>query len=209
MVSVAKYVFYRIKMVFWHNCLHPRVHREWSDCQHRGSQSPHTPLQKRLGFYWPCVDIRVYISTQLFSIPSPSRYNMQGWTLIHRRKVSRTNYLVLSRQGWWYTIVVVGTGSHDLCLFLYSNTAVDCLAMEPSLDSSFGNRMSKVCNNLMRDLGQWAKSDVLYELSETALITGCGLLWTTITWQFCHLPVSPCLFLSRRPQLYFAAVQIA
>ena len=29
-----------------------------------------TPLQKQFDFYWPCVDIRVYISSQIFSIPS-------------------------------------------------------------------------------------------------------------------------------------------
>ena len=54
------------------------------------------PLQKRFDFYWPCIDIRVYISPRLFSIPSPSRYNMRSWTFIHRRKVSWINCLVLS-----------------------------------------------------------------------------------------------------------------
>ena len=55
--------------------------------------------------------------------------------------------------------------------------------MEPSLDSSFGSWMSKVCNKLLCNLGQWAKSDALYKPSEIALITGYGLLWTTTTGQ--------------------------
>ena len=67
-------------------------------------------------------------------------------------------------------------------VFLY-NTAVDCLTTDPPLDSSFGNWMSKVCNKLLCDLGQRAKSDALYKPSEIALITGCDLLWTTTTWQ--------------------------
>ena len=47
---------------------------------------PPPPLQKRFDFYLPCVDIRVYIYRRLFSIPSPSRHNMQGGTLIYREK---------------------------------------------------------------------------------------------------------------------------
>ena len=38
-------------------------------------------------------------------------------------------------------------------LVLYSNTAVFCLTMEPSVDSLFGDWMSKVCNKLLCDLG--------------------------------------------------------
>ena len=46
MISVAKYIFYRIKKIFW-QCSDiivriVRFHREWPDCQHRGSQWPHT-----------------------------------------------------------------------------------------------------------------------------------------------------------------------
>ena len=43
--------------------------------------------------------------------------------------------------------------------------------------------MSKMCNKLLCDLGQWAKWDALYKPSKIALITGCGLLSTTTTWQ--------------------------
>ena len=55
--------------------------------------------------------------------------------------------------------------------------------MGSSMGSSFGNWMPKVCEKLLCDLGQWAKSDVLYKPSKMALITGCGLRWTTTTWQ--------------------------
>ena len=82
----------------WYYFPHSRFHQEWPDCQHRGSQWPPTQLQKRFDFYWQCVEIQACISSRLFSIPSPSRQNMQDWTLIHRRKVSRTSCLVLSGQ---------------------------------------------------------------------------------------------------------------
>ena len=70
---------------------------EWSDCQHRGSQWLHTPPPPPPfpNIYWPCVDIRVYVSHRLFSILTPFRHNMQGRTLIHQRKVSRSSCLVL------------------------------------------------------------------------------------------------------------------
>ena len=46
----------------WHNFVHSRFYREWSDCHHFGSQCPPPPpLQKRFDFYWPCIDIRVYL----------------------------------------------------------------------------------------------------------------------------------------------------
>ena len=186
MISVAKCFPQKQEgflTMFWHNCPHAGFHREWSDCQHRGIHWHPTPLQKRFDFYWPCIDIRVYISPRLFSIPSPSRHNMQGWTLIHRRKVSRTRYQVLSNWELGYTIVVVGAGTRDYCLFLYSNTAVDCRTMELSPDSSFVNWMPKMCHKLLYDFGQWAKKDALYKPSEIALITVCGLLLTITTWQ--------------------------
>ena len=142
-----------------------------------------TPLQKCFDFYWPCIDIRVYISARLFSILSPSHHNMQGWTLIHRKK--KAGPVV-----WNCPVKGSGTPSplsepvlESNVRFLYSNTAVDCLTMEPSLHRSFGNWMFKVCNKLLCDLGQWEKSEALYKPSEIALITGCGLLWTTTTWQ--------------------------
>ena len=65
----------------------------------------------------------------------------------------------------------------------YSTSAVDYLTMDPSLDSSFGNWMPKICSKLLFDLGHLAKSGVLYKSSEIALITGCGLFCTTTTWQ--------------------------
>ena len=49
--------------------------------------------------------------------------------------------------------------------------------------SLFGNWMSKVCNKLLCDLGQWAKSEALYKHCEIALIMSCDLLWMTTTWQ--------------------------
>ena len=57
--------------MFWHNCPHSRFHRELPVCQHRDSQWHPTPLQKRFDFYLPCVDIQVFISPQLLSIPRP------------------------------------------------------------------------------------------------------------------------------------------
>ena len=100
MISAAQLCFIHNQKgflsMFRHNCLHSRFHLEWPDCQQHGSQWPPTPLQKRFAFYWPCVDIRVYISPRLLSITSSSRHNMQSWTLIHQSKVSRTSCLVLS-----------------------------------------------------------------------------------------------------------------
>ena len=77
---------------------------------------------------------------------------------------------------------------------LYSNTAVDCLTMDPSLDSSFGNWTSKVCNIILCDFGQWATSDVLYKPSKVTLITDCGRLRTTTTWQSLPSTSFPLLF---------------
>ena len=54
--------------------------------------------------------------------------------------------------------------------FLYSNTAVDCLYMGPSLDSSFRKWMSEACSKLLWELDWWAKSDALYKPTEIALI---------------------------------------
>ena len=112
---------------------------------------------------WPCVDIRAYISSRLFSKTLHSRHNMQSWTLSHRRKVRRTCCLLLSSYGFWYIIVVAGADSRDWCTVLYSNTVVDCLTIEPSLNSSFENWMSKVCSKFLCDLDQWAKWVVLYK----------------------------------------------
>ena len=95
MISVAKYVFYRIK-VFW-QCSDMLVHNKVlieNDEISTTMVANDTPLPYH--FYWPCLDIRIYISPRLFSIPSPSRHNMQGWTLIDWRKVSRASCLVLS-----------------------------------------------------------------------------------------------------------------
>ena len=39
----------------------------------------------------------------------------------------------------------------------------------------------QMCEKVIRDLGQWANSNALYRPSETALITGCGIPWTTTT----------------------------
>ena len=168
--------------MFWHNCLH--FNREWSDCQHRGSQWPPSPLhninkRRHSGTYF----------SPLLSIPSPSRHNMQvePWFIGER----------WAGQIVWYCPVkgsVTPSSSSKPVLeinfrFMHSNTAVDCLTMEPSLDSSFGNWMSKVCNKLLCDLGQWAKPGAFYKPSETALTMGCGLLWATTTWQ-CLPPTS-------------------
>ena len=104
--------------------------------------------------------------------PHLARHNVPGWPLIHVRKVSRTSCLVLS-----------GPLLETNVRLLHSNMAIDCLTMEPSLDSSFGNWMPRRCNKLLCDLGQWAKSDAVNKVSKIALITGCGLPWSTTTWQ--------------------------
>ena len=139
------------------------------------------PLQKRFDSSWPWVDIRAYISPQLFSISSPSICKVEPWFIGKRL----TDPVV-----WYCPVKGSGTpsSSSELVLetnvrFLNRNMAVDCLTMEPLPDSSFGNWMSKLCNKLLCDFGQWVKSDVLYKPSEIALIKGCGLLWTTTIWQ--------------------------
>ena len=82
--------------------------------------------------------------------------------------------------------------------FLYNNTAIDCLTMATSLDSSFGNWMSKVCDKLVCDMGQWTKSDVLLKPSQIAIITGCGLLWKTTTLKSLPSTSFPIPFIIRR-----------
>ena len=115
-----------------------------------------------------------------------SCWNMSGWFLspnifsIESRRFS--DNVLTSLHAFTLSSRISGKPSSssepvfetNVC-FLYSRTAVDCLTMEPSLVSSFGNWMFKVCNKLICDLDQLAKSYALYKPSEIALITGCGL----------------------------------
>ena len=128
-----------------------------------------TPLQKQFDFYWPCVDIRVYISSQIFAIPSPLHPPPHPHPHpppppppptptppTHTNTHTHTPYSSEKRK----LDQLSGTGTVQLrvsvhrrrrrsrflrlmSVFLYSNTAVICLTTEPSLDSSFGNWMSK------------------------------------------------------------------
>ena len=88
-ISVTKYAFYRIKKVFW----------QCSDIIvgfHSGSYwylHHYRDSSISIDHAW----IFVYIFLPGCSpIPSSSPHNMQGWTLIHRRKVSRTSCLALT-----------------------------------------------------------------------------------------------------------------
>ena len=94
----------------------------------------------------PCVDVQVYISPRLFSIPSPpaTMCKVEPW-FMEKSKQAQLSGTVHLR-----VLVHQSSSSSSEPVFetnvriLYSNTAVDCLTMEPSLDSSFGNWMSKV-----------------------------------------------------------------
>ena len=88
MIFVAKYVFYRIKKVLRQYpdiIIHINVFIENDQAANMVvANDPHT-ITETIRFYWPCLNIRVYISPRLFSIPSsPCRHNMQGRTLIYR-----------------------------------------------------------------------------------------------------------------------------
>ena len=181
--------------MFCHNCPHSRFHREWSDCQHRGSPWPQTPLQKRFDFYWPCVDIwGIYFSLAfLHTLTLPSQYARLNLDSSEKSKQDLLSGTVQLR-------VLL----HHRCrrsrfsrlrpVFLYSYKAVNCLTMEPSLDNSFRNWMSKVCKKLLCDLSQWAF---------WALILDCSLLWTTITWQSLPSTSFPIPFSNPPPPIIF------
>ena len=133
-----------------------------------------------------------YFSPAVLHTP-PSRHYMQSWTLIHRGKVA--GHVV-----WYCPVQVSGTPSSSWepvletdVLVLFSKTAVDCLNMEPFLDSSFENWISKVCSKLL-----FVKLGALYKPSEIALITGCGFLWTITTLQSLPSTSFPITFLIRR-----------
>ena len=143
--------------MLWHNYPHSCFHCEWPDCQQRGSQWHHHRKDS--------ISITMCTLGYIF-LPGCSPYPHPPITICKVEPFLSLELLLKSN-----------------VQFLYSNITVDCLTMDPSLDSSFGNWMSKMCNKLLHDMGQWEKSDALSKPSNIALITGCGLLWMTTTWQ--------------------------
>ena len=83
--------------IFWHNCPHSRFHQEWPDRQHCGSQwTPHNITETIRFLLTMRRHSGIYLSPAVLHTLTTSHHNMQGWTSIHRRKVSRTSCLLLT-----------------------------------------------------------------------------------------------------------------
>ena len=153
------------RTMFWHNFPHLRFHREWSDCRHCGSEWPPTHHYRN-----DLISIDYGYTFRYIFLPGCSPYphppvticKVELWLIGEKSAGPVVWYCQVKGSGtpsWWSELVL----RTNTC-FLYSNRAAGCLTMEPSLDSSFGNWMSKVCNKLLCDLGQWTKSDVFTSL---------------------------------------------
>ena len=97
-IFVAKFFFVQnpegFLTMFRHNFPHSRFHQ----IRLPAPSEPMAPtaLHKRFYFYWPCADNRVYISPQLFPIPSNShpRIKYYGRKLIPWLFRERVNYQI-------------------------------------------------------------------------------------------------------------------
>ena len=120
MIFVAKYVFYGIKRVFWQcSDMIVRIHFFIENDQIAntvGANDPHI-ITETIRFLLTMRRYSgIYFSPAVLHTPL-SRHNMQGWTSIHPRKVSRASCLVLPSWRFWYTLAVVGAGSREQCPF--------------------------------------------------------------------------------------------
>ena len=143
MISVAKYIFYRIKKIFW-QCSDiivriVRFHREWPDCQHRGSQWPHTITETIRFLLTMRKHSSIYFSpTVLHTLTVPPEYARLNLDSAEKSKQDQLSGTCPAKGSGTPPSSSEPVFETDV-RFLYSNTPEECLIMKPSMDSSFGN----------------------------------------------------------------------
>ena len=182
-ISVAQFVFYRIKVYWQCSDIIVRIHVSIENDLIASTVVTHDPhtIRETIRFIFTMRRHAGIYFSRLFSILASSvtickikpRFNgenkqdqlsgiVQLRVMVHYR-CRRSRFL------------------RPMSVFLYTNTAVDCMTWPWSILLKV--RLETACSKCHTRVWQWAKSDALYKPSEGELIPGCVLLWTTTTCQ--------------------------